>query len=139
MVQTLLVYAIQAFIRTGSAALLLFHCFVNMSHQPPSLLASIVSGLKSHKATQLKGEQRAAVALIIRVPGPSSAAASHNSQSSCPASDNETDISHFLSQPWVQQGLSSVELLFIQRPHNPRDPWSGQVAFPGGHRDKEDR
>lgn len=31
-----------------------------------------------------------------------------------------------------------VELLFIRRAERPGDPWSGQMAFPGGHRDAND-
>lgn len=31
-----------------------------------------------------------------------------------------------------------VELLFIRRAHDPRDPWSGQVGFPGGRVEPED-
>jgi 8-oxo-dGTP pyrophosphatase MutT (NUDIX family) len=30
-------------------------------------------------------------------------------------------------------------LLMIKRSENPRDPWSGQMAFPGGHADSKDR
>jgi len=30
-------------------------------------------------------------------------------------------------------------LLMIRRGENPRDPWSGQMAFPGGHADPLDR
>ena len=30
------------------------------------------------------------------------------------------------------------EVLFIQRAIKPGDPWSGQMAFPGGHRDESD-
>jgi ADP-ribose pyrophosphatase YjhB (NUDIX family) len=30
-------------------------------------------------------------------------------------------------------------LLMIKRGENPRDPWSGQMAFPGGHADAQDR
>lgn len=29
---------------------------------------------------------------------------------------------------------SDVELLFIERPHSERDPWSGHIAFPGGRK-----
>jgi len=35
----------------------------------------------------------------------------------------------------VGEGL---ELLFIRRAEDPRDPWSGQVAFPGGRAEPED-
>jgi 8-oxo-dGTP pyrophosphatase MutT (NUDIX family) len=31
-----------------------------------------------------------------------------------------------------------VEALFIRRAEDPRDPWSGHVAFPGGRQDPED-
>lgn len=34
--------------------------------------------------------------------------------------------------------LSSLELGFIQRAHNPTDRWSGQLAFPGGRREESD-
>lgn len=30
------------------------------------------------------------------------------------------------------------EILLLKRAENPRDPWSGNVAFPGGRRDPED-
>jgi len=30
-------------------------------------------------------------------------------------------------------------LLMIRRRENPKDPWSGQMAFPGGHSDPQDR
>ncbi|MDP6186793.1 MAG: NUDIX domain-containing protein, partial [Pseudomonadales bacterium] len=30
------------------------------------------------------------------------------------------------------------DLLFIQRANRDGDPWSGQMAFPGGHREAED-
>lgn len=32
----------------------------------------------------------------------------------------------------------TVEILFIKRAEKPGDPWSGHMAFPGGHRDPED-
>lgn len=31
-----------------------------------------------------------------------------------------------------------AEALFIRRAEHPRDPWSGQMAFPGGHQDAAD-
>mgnify|MGYP001262749300 FL=1 len=31
-----------------------------------------------------------------------------------------------------------TEVLFIQRAERPGDPWSGQMAFPGGHREDSD-
>jgi len=32
-----------------------------------------------------------------------------------------------------------VNILFVKRVENPRDPWSGQIALPGGKRDPKDR
>ena len=34
---------------------------------------------------------------------------------------------------------SSPEILFIERAKREGDPWSGQMALPGGRRDTEDR
>src|SRR3990167_4798486 len=36
-----------------------------------------------------------------------------------------------------RQGERGTELLFIQRAHKPGDPWSGDMAFPGGRRQPE--
>ncbi|MEX2015713.1 MAG: CoA pyrophosphatase [Candidatus Hydrogenedentales bacterium] len=35
-------------------------------------------------------------------------------------------------------GEEGLETLFIQRARHPQDPWSGQMAFPGGRQDPED-
>jgi 8-oxo-dGTP pyrophosphatase MutT (NUDIX family) len=35
-------------------------------------------------------------------------------------------------------GDADVSLLFIKRAEDPRDPWSGQIALPGGRRDPAD-
>ena len=32
----------------------------------------------------------------------------------------------------IRQALDGVEVLFIHRAEDPRDPWSGHMAFPGG-------
>lgn len=38
----------------------------------------------------------------------------------------------------VLRGDDRVEALFIQRAAHPNDPWSGHMAFPGGHQDPGD-
>ena len=38
----------------------------------------------------------------------------------------------------VRQSRAGVEMLFIQRAEDPRDPWSGHMAFPGGRVDASD-
>jgi 8-oxo-dGTP pyrophosphatase MutT (NUDIX family) len=38
----------------------------------------------------------------------------------------------------LQDGPAGLELLFIRRSDHPQDPWSGQMAFPGGRQDPED-
>jgi 8-oxo-dGTP pyrophosphatase MutT (NUDIX family) len=39
----------------------------------------------------------------------------------------------------LREGEHGVELLFIHRAEDPRDPWSGHMAFPGGRVDAGDR
>lgn len=39
----------------------------------------------------------------------------------------------------LRTGLRGPEVLFIQRAEQPGDPWSGHMAFPGGHREPDDR
>jgi len=39
----------------------------------------------------------------------------------------------------VGAGAPGPELLFIERARHPHDPWSGQMAFPGGRMDRTDR
>jgi 8-oxo-dGTP pyrophosphatase MutT (NUDIX family) len=45
----------------------------------------------------------------------------------------------FLSAPAsLNSSPNSTEVLYIKRSANPHDPWSGNVAFPGGRRDPKD-
>lgn len=37
-----------------------------------------------------------------------------------------------------REGEEGAELLFIQRAAQPNDPWSGQIAFPGGREEEAD-
>jgi 8-oxo-dGTP pyrophosphatase MutT (NUDIX family) len=38
----------------------------------------------------------------------------------------------------LREGEAGLELLFIHRAEHPRDPWSGQMAWPGGRVDDDD-
>lgn len=38
----------------------------------------------------------------------------------------------------LREFAGGTEILFIKRADKPGDPWSGQMAFPGGHRDSTD-
>ena len=38
----------------------------------------------------------------------------------------------------LRERAPGAEVLFIKRAEEPGDPWSGQMAFPGGHRDSAD-
>jgi 8-oxo-dGTP pyrophosphatase MutT (NUDIX family) len=38
----------------------------------------------------------------------------------------------------LRDGTAGIELLFVRRAEHPQDPWSGQMAFPGGRREPED-
>jgi len=52
----------------------------------------------------------------------------------------EAAVALVLHQPDAGAGIldASAELLFIERAHHPGDPWSGQMAFPGGRREPGD-
>ena len=39
----------------------------------------------------------------------------------------------------IKEEGNDLWLLMIKRSENPHDPWSGQMAFPGGHADPRDR
>lgn len=39
----------------------------------------------------------------------------------------------------LKESDEEFEILFVERVENPVDPWSGQMAFPGGKRSSEDR
>jgi 8-oxo-dGTP pyrophosphatase MutT (NUDIX family) len=39
----------------------------------------------------------------------------------------------------LRPGACGAELLFIERTRHPQDPWSGDIAFPGGRLDPDDR
>ena len=38
----------------------------------------------------------------------------------------------------LRDGSAGIELLFIRRAEHPQDPWSGQMAFPGGRAEAAD-
>ena len=39
----------------------------------------------------------------------------------------------------LREAPAGIEILFIRRAEHPQDPWSGQMAFPGGRREEGDR
>ena len=61
---------------------------------------------------------------------------------------SEHRAEEFASEPDMREAAVAVilretssrpaEILFIKRAEKPGDPWSGHMAFPGGHRDPED-
>jgi 8-oxo-dGTP pyrophosphatase MutT (NUDIX family) len=60
------------------------------------------------------------------------------SESSIVANQSPSFGYQWINQQWVQQG--ELEVLYIKRAQNPRDLWSGHMAFPGGRQDaKADR
>ncbi|KAI9597680.1 NUDIX hydrolase domain-like protein, partial [Syncephalis fuscata] len=77
--------------------------------------------------------KRASVAAILRVVPTIPIDDIPIQELSSPSSANNTDLTTFFNLPWVKSG--KAELLFIRRTSNPQDPWSGQIAFPGGKRE----
>lgn len=53
----------------------------------------------------------------------------------CPYADRKPAAVALL----LRQTGDSRELLFIERAHDPDDPWAGNIGFPGGRRDPVDR
>jgi 8-oxo-dGTP pyrophosphatase MutT (NUDIX family) len=51
----------------------------------------------------------------------------------------EDDWSHAAVAAVFRPADADLELLFIRRAHDPRDPWSGQIGFPGGRREPQDQ
>jgi 8-oxo-dGTP pyrophosphatase MutT (NUDIX family) len=80
---------------------------------------------------------RAAVAIVLRAAPPSheSPVTSHDVSHESPVTSHEGSIhdSRFTIHP-----SSALEVLLILRATREGDPWSGQVALPGGRRDGSD-
>lgn len=56
-----------------------------------------------------------------------------------PRSDEDVPAGHKAAVAWVVRDRPhGPEALFIRRAEHPRDPWSGQMGFPGGRVDPED-
>ena len=53
------------------------------------------------------------------------------------ANTRQAAVAIILREQEGEQGVES-DILFIQRAEKPGDPWSGHMAFPGGHLDPED-
>lgn len=103
-------------------------------------LQKVLQNLLTHPYTEIHSPEddtkRASVALIIRISPSyehSYTAAKNTLRPNAPVSE---ELGHFFSHNWVRHG--EPELLFIQRASRHGDPWSGDVAFPGGGRDIED-
>ena len=55
-----------------------------------------------------------------------------------PAHDEDGDVRQAAVAVVLREGGDGAEMLFIKRAEKPGDPWSGHMAFPGGHRDPGD-
>jgi 8-oxo-dGTP pyrophosphatase MutT (NUDIX family) len=54
------------------------------------------------------------------------------------AADRRAAVAIILREGAAPRGRVDTEILFIRRAEKPGDPWSGHMAFPGGHVDAED-
>ena len=81
--------------------------------------------------------KRASVAVIIRInPHYSVRPIRSKTKFQSSSHDFSTIISNFFEEEWVKRG--DAEIMFIKRTSRKRDPWSGDIALPGGRRDPED-
>jgi 8-oxo-dGTP pyrophosphatase MutT (NUDIX family) len=55
-----------------------------------------------------------------------------------PGNDGSAAVALLLRAPEENEDLHNLEILFVKRVDNPLDPWSGQMAFPGGKRESID-
>lgn len=91
-------------------------------------IARVRERIANHQPVEVNepGVRRAAVALILRL---EPAARGDPDKSVDRSRNNPAD---------VDARRSEAQLLFIQRAHYETDPWSGQVAFPGGREEPGD-
>lgn len=85
-------------------------------HAPPKDLIAALSPLQNSDWPLPRPHPQAAVALIMRAP-----------KNPGPAADTDR------ANP-----ILGADILFIQRATNERDPWSGQMALPGGRHEPTD-
>ena len=92
-------------------------------------LPKLVHALRESKVEISAAKKRSSVAIICRVTG-------------CAPSDYLYDplrVEGFLDSRAARSSTAeNTEIFFIKRAANPSDPWSGNVAFPGGRRDSGD-
>jgi 8-oxo-dGTP pyrophosphatase MutT (NUDIX family) len=108
------------------------------------LLDALAADLQQHPGApaETDGEPaRAAVAMVLRsrpesaVPGPQARGRSPQAASSGPGAEGRRS-GEAVSHP--PTAVPRLEVLLIQRADRDGDPWSGQVALPGGRRDPSD-
>ncbi|KAI7888116.1 uncharacterized protein EV154DRAFT_518761 [Mucor mucedo] len=56
-----------------------------------------------------------------------------------PTTSIPSSIQDFLSQPWFNDCHGEADILYMRRALNPKDPWSGHIAFPGGKNEAIDK
>jgi 8-oxo-dGTP pyrophosphatase MutT (NUDIX family) len=82
--------------------------------------------LRAFKPVVSTAPKRSAIAIVLRIVG-------------CPHESYRTVHGDFLrSRAALESMADTTEVLYIKRAANPNDPWSGNVAFPGGRRDAID-
>lgn len=114
--------------------------FVTMS-STIGLMPLLAKRLAAREGVHIPTKKRASVALVLRVIGfpPHQYVPSSSSHPTPSSSSSTAQLSAFLHSPAaVGSNVMNTELLFIRRTPRQGDPWSGQVAFPGGKRDPED-
>lgn len=91
-----------------------------------NFLPRFAERLRASKPIISSAPKRSAIAIVLRIVGfpPASYIAESGDFLRCPAA--------------LQSTSESTEVLYIKRSANPKDPWSGNVAFPGGRRDPDD-
>ena len=97
------------------------------------LLSSLADDLASHPGEASPDDglpARAAVAIVLRSQVP---------EITSPAGQAEVvDRRSEVGSASLRSSLAQLDVLLIQRAEHPGDPWSGQIALPGGRQDPVD-
>ena len=91
-----------------------------------SQLQRMLTAISAVNVTAIKSKKRAGVAAVLRVFSADSGR--------CIGGDTPAAVAHAA----IQDHSAQLEMLFLKRALRKRDPWSGNVALPGGHRDPGD-
>jgi 8-oxo-dGTP pyrophosphatase MutT (NUDIX family) len=101
-----------------------------------TFIVQLARRLASRTPVTFEAPKRASVAIILRVTGFEPEA--YRADTSALPSATDARAAFLSSRAAAESSPSNSEILYMKRTTNPSDPWSGNVAFPGGRREPAD-